>query len=243
MQTDFLDKHERQYLQACQWPPRTMLQTFFWYFLPAIGAAATAAQWVRGIDTAGIVITAAIFAVLVLIYFPLVAIVARPFSQRVINWSGVARSVPAPAGTRSEDFIGDTRVVLPIGWDDRFRAMSGRDICAHGVAATASTPPRVQVLSLDGECFVSREVPAGLARIGLPQLHFGLAVVPLGVLLGIAMRTRFYVEYLLFFGAVSAGFALYGILVVRRNQIIRLDIDALYDQPESSDFPHKRRQP
>ena len=235
MQTEFLDKHEKQYLLACQWPPLSILRAFFWCFLPAIGAAAAGAQWVRGIDTGGIALTGAIFAVLALVYFPLVRIVRKPFGVRIINWSGVARTIAAASGNRSEDYVGDTRVVLPVGWEDRFREMSGRDVCAYGVRISGETPPRVQVLSLDGDYFVSREVPAGLARLGLPQLHFSLAIVPLGVMLGIAMRTRFYIEYLLFFGAVSAAFALYGMIVARRNRAIRRDIAAMYDQQATAD--------
>lgn len=139
MQTDFLDKHEKQYLQSCQWPPRAWLRTFFWCFLPAIGAASVATQYARGLDVGDVLVTAGIFAALSLAYFPLVKFVAKPFSYRVVNWSGVARRVAATKGNVGEDFIGERRVFLPIGWDEYFNAFAGREIDAHGVLATEAT--------------------------------------------------------------------------------------------------------
>jgi hypothetical protein len=231
MQTDFLDKHEKEYLQSLQWPPLAWLRAIFCAFLPAMGAAAVTTQFLRSMDMISILLTAGIFALLSLAYFPLVQIVVKPFSYRVINWSGVARRVPASKGNVAEDYIGDRRVFLPIGWDEYFAGLLGREVHAHGVYASESTvgpAPMMQLLSLNRTYSVSREMQAGLCRLDLSQLYSGLALVPIGVLVVLAIKTRFHLIYLMIFGLVSLGFALYGVYVTQRNARINAAIAAMY---------------
>jgi len=231
MQTDFLDKHEKEYLQSFQWPPLAWLRAIFWAFLPAMGAAAVATQFLRSMDLISILLTGGIFALLSLAYFPLVQIVVKPFPYRVINWSGVARRVPASKGNVAEDYIGDRRIFLPVGWDEYFAALLGREVHAHGVYASESTvgpAPMMQLLSLNRTYSVSREMQAGLCRLDLSPFYFGLALVPIGVLIVLAIRIRFQLIYLLLFGLVSLGFALYGAFVSRRNARIRAAIAKMY---------------
>lgn len=73
-----------------------------------------------------------------------------------------------------------------------------------------------------------REAPAGLTKLELPQLYFGLALVPIVVMFVLALKIRFQLLYLLFFGLVSIGFALYGMYVSRRNAGIRDVIANMY---------------
>jgi hypothetical protein len=231
MPSDFLDKYEQQYLRSFQWPPLAWLRTVFWAFLPAMGIAAFVTQWLRGIDVIGMWLTAGIFALLSLVYFPLVQLTAKPISWRVINWSGIVRRVPAGKGNVAEDYIGDRRVFLPMGWDEYFAALVGREVHAHGVYASDSTigpAPMMQLLSLNRAYSISREMQAGFTRLDLSQLYFGLALVPIGVLAVLAIKIRFQLIYLVVFGAVSLGFALYGLYVTSRNTRIHEAIAKAY---------------
>jgi hypothetical protein len=153
----------------------------------------------------------------------------------VINWTGPALLQPNKETNIVEEFIGDKRVVLPIGWESHFQKLSGRQIRAHGVSRSGTNPQPIHILSLNERFWVKNEMPAGLAKLDHAGFYFGLALVPIGVMIGIALKIRFHMEYLLVFGLVSAFFALYGINVNRRNRMIQQNIASIYQQRRSTD--------
>ena len=108
-------------------------------------------------------------------------------------------------------------------------ALRGRTLAVRGVwekVARAEVVPRVHALAIGGDLSVSREVPLGLAEIDRPEFYFGLALIPVGGLVLLALKTRFHLEFFLHFGLISAVFVLYGLRVARRNAAIQQTIDA-----------------
>lgn len=224
-----LDKNECQFLSACRRPRLAWQRAFFLFFLPAMAAASMATQWTRGLDDAGTLLTGAVFLTLSLIYLPMAFMTSRQYSADVVAWSGVARVAPASSGRGHENFVGETEIILPIAWEARFMALRGRTLAVRGVAekiARAEVAPRVHALAIGGDLSVSREVPLGLAEIDRPEFYFGLALIPVGGLVLLALKTRFHLEFFLYFGLISAVFVLYGLRVARRNAAIQQAIDA-----------------
>lgn len=229
MPTDPLDNHELRYLDSSRRPRLAWQRAFFLCLLPAFGAASMVTQWTRGIDQTGMLLTGAVFFMLALIYFPMAWLTSRQYSPDIVTWSGAARVVPASTGQGHENYVGETRVILPIAWAARFMAMRGRVFTVRGVRMHrpgTDLGRRVIALSLGEEMSVRREVPLGLADMDFSEFYFGLALLPVGALVILAARTRFHLEFFLYFGLVSAVFVLYGLRVKRKNVAIQRAIDA-----------------
>ncbi len=229
MPTTALNKKELQYLSACRRPRLAWQRTFFLCFLPAMAVASMATQWTRGLDEAGTLLTGAVFLTLSLIYLPMAVMTSRQYCADVVAWSGAARVAPAATGKGHENYVGETEIILPVAWEARFMAMRGRTLAVRGVAekiVRANMAARVHALAIGGDLSVSREVPLGLADIDWPEFYFGLALVPVGALVLLALKTRFHLEFFLYFGLISAVLVLYGLSVTRKNVAIQRTIDA-----------------
>ena len=229
MPTAALDKQEFQYLSACRRPRLAWQRTFFLCFLPAMAGASMATQWTRGLDEAGTLLTGAVFLTLSLIYLPMAYMTSRQYCADVVAWSGTARVVPAAKGKGHENYVDETEVMLPAAWETRFMALRGRTLAVRGVAEKVvgtDAAPRVHALDIGGDLSVSREVPLGLAAIDIPEFYVGLALVPVGALVLLALKTRFHLEFFLYFGLISAVLVLYGLRVTRNNAAIQRTIDA-----------------
>jgi hypothetical protein len=108
-------------------------------------------------------------------------------------------------------------------------AMRGRLLAVRGVATHrrgTGAAQQVIALSLGEDMSAHREVPLGLANMDFPEFYFGLALLPVAALVLLAARTRFHLEFFLYFGLVSAVFVLYGLRVQRKNAAIQRALDA-----------------
>lgn len=232
MPSDTLDADEQTWLDDRLSPPAFQFAFFFLLFVPLFGAAVASMVWhLAGSGPLAIAVGAA-FGGVALLYFPFVGTMRRlgrenAAPDELLTWTGEARRAPAPDGA-PDVWIGEHRVVLPVGWEGRVFANEG-PLTARGVRARVPDAP-VYLLDVEGRCSVRGEVPLGLVRYDAPLYYFVLA--GLALVANFAASPACSYSYVgadgHLFSALTALCLAYGARVMQQNAAISARISAAY---------------
>ena len=232
MSPEALDADEQAWLDDRLSPPAFQFAFFFLLFVPIFGAAVTSMVWHLAASGPMAIAVGSVFGGVALLYFPFVGTLRRLGREEVrpdepLTWTGEPRRAPAPDGA-IDVWIGEHRVVLPLGWEARVFAVAG-PVMVRGVRARVPNAP-VYLLDVEGRGSVRGEVPMGLLRYDAPAYYFVLAFLALVANFAVSPACSFsYVGadgHL--FTLLTAVCLAYGARVMRQNAAIAARIEAAY---------------